>query len=59
MNIENLLSLAALKEFIDGNQPVAFTVLGSKSKKYQFIQKTLIKLTYLTLPRSDKGIVKR
>ena len=58
MNIENLQTVEALKEFVDGNQSVAFTVLGSKNEKYQFIQKTLIKFTYLTLPRRDKGIVR-
>ncbi len=59
MNIENLLTIQALNEFVEGNQSVAFTVLGSKDEKYKFIQKTLIKFTYLTLPRCDKGIVKR
>ncbi len=44
MTIENLTTIEALENFIQGNQAVAFTVLGDKNKRYQFIQKTLILL---------------
>jgi hypothetical protein len=57
MNIENLTTIEELERFIQGNQTVAFTVLGDKNQRYQFIQKTLIKFRYITLKKPDKGIV--
>tara|TARA_R110002167_G_scaffold108866_1_gene277853 strand:- start:4766 stop:4924 length:159 start_codon:yes stop_codon:yes gene_type:complete len=32
MNIENLTTIKELEHFIQGNQAVAFTVLGNKNK---------------------------
>jgi len=46
MNIENLTTIEALENFIQGKQAVAFTVLGDKHERYQFIQKTLNQLSY-------------
>ncbi len=57
MNIENLTRIEALKKFIQGNQTVVFTILGGKNERYKLIQKTLIKFRYITLKKSDKGIV--
>jgi transposase InsO family protein len=59
MKIENLDTIEALEEFLLGNQLVAFSVLGKKTERYSFIQKTLVKFDYITLPRKDKGIVIR
>jgi transposase InsO family protein len=59
MNIENLTTIEALDNFIQGNQAVAFTVLGDKDERYQFIQKTLIKFRYITLKKSAKGVINR
>ena len=59
MNIENLTTIEALDSFIQGNQAVAFTVLGDKNERYKFIQKTLIKFCYITLSKSEKGILSR
>ncbi len=59
MKIENLKTIEDLEHFIQGNQAVAFTVLGGKNERYQFIQKSLIKFRYITLKKSDKGIVNR
>ncbi len=59
MNIENLTTIEDLEHFVQGNQAVAFTVLGDKHQRYQFIQRTLIKFRYITLKKSDKGIVSR
>jgi hypothetical protein len=41
MNIEILTNIEELEHFIQGNQAVAFTVLGNKNQRYQFIQKNL------------------
>jgi hypothetical protein len=57
MNIENLTTIEEFEHFIQGNQAVAFTVLGDKNERYQFIQKTLIRFRYITLKKPDKGIV--
>ena len=57
MKIENLKTIASLKAFLEGNQQVAFTVLGSKTERYNFVRKTLIRFSYITLSKKDKGIV--
>jgi hypothetical protein len=57
ISVENLTTIEELEHFIEGNQAVAFTVLGDKNERYQFIQKTLIKSRYITLKKPDKGIV--
>ena len=57
MTIKNLNTIEMLKAFLDGNQSVAFSVLGNKTERYQFIQTTLVKFNYITLPRKNKSIV--
>ncbi len=59
MNIKNLNTIEAIDEFLQGNQAVAFSVLGDKKERYQFVQSTLIKFRYMTLSKMDKGIVIR
>lgn len=59
MTIENLTTTEELESFIQGNQAIAFTVLGDKHERYQFVQKTLIKFRYTTLSKPDKGVVNR
>ena len=59
MNIKNLNTIEAIGEFLQGNQTVAFSVLGDKKERYQFVQSTLIKFRYMTLSKVDKGIVIR
>ena len=59
MKIENLDAIEALEGFLQGNQAVAFSVLGNKPERYQFIRKTLVKFDYMTLSRKDKGVVIR
>ena len=54
---QNLNTIEMLKAFLDGNQSVAFSVLGNKTERYQFIQTTLVKFDYITLPRKNKSIV--
>ncbi len=59
MTTTNLKTIEALQAFLDGNQQVAFAVLGSKTERYDFVRKTLVKFDYMSLPRKDKGIVIR
>lgn len=57
MNISNLKTVAELEQFLSGNQPVAYTVAGSKSQAYSIIKQQLVKFGYHQLKRSDKGVV--
>jgi len=59
MTITNLDTIEALEAFLQGNQPVAFSVLGDKTDRYNFIRKTLVKFNYMSLTKKDKGIVIR
>ncbi len=59
MTIKNLDTIEALEAFLQGNQPVAFSILGNKTERYNFIRKTLVKIDYMTLLKRDKGIVIR
>ena len=38
---------------------MAFRVLGDKQKRYDFIRKSLVKLSYSARSKADKGIIKR
>lgn len=59
MNIENLTTVESLDQFLQGNQAIAFSVLGDKTERYQFTQKILVKFTYQTCSRQDKGLITR
>lgn len=59
MNIENLKTIEDLENFVQGNQAVAFSIMGDKNERYQFIQKVLVKFRYVTLNKPDKGAVNR
>ena len=59
MKLEDLVSIDQLVDFLSGTQAVAFSVLRDKDVCYQWIQATLVRFSYLTLPRQDKGIVIR
>lgn len=58
MNIENLTTIDALESFLQGNQAVAYSVLGDKTERYQFIRKTLVKFSYLTRCKREKGVIR-
>ena len=59
MNIENLTSIEDLEQFLQGNKAIAFTVLGDKKVRYQFIKSALIKFRYMTLKKRDKSVLLR
>jgi transposase InsO family protein len=59
MTINNLDTIEALEAFLQGNQPVAFSVFGDKTERYNFIRKSLVKFDYMALSKKDKGIVIR
>ena len=59
INIDKLNTIEALDNFLKGNQAVAFSVLGNKQERYQFIRKLLVKFSYITCSKLDKGLIKR
>ena len=59
MTLNNIDSLEDIEKFLEGNQPVAFSVQGNKQQRYQFVCNTLVKFSYLTASKSTKGLLKR
>ena len=57
MNIENLKTIEAIRNFIDGTEHVVFTVIDDKLERYKWIQKVLISIRYRSLSKHEKGIV--
>ena len=58
MKLKDITSVQAQSEFLTGSQAILFEVASSKQERYEFIQRVLSKTLYLSLKRSDKGIVK-
>lgn len=59
MSLEQLTTINAINQFLDGTQAVAFSVAGNKQERYRWVQKTLVKHQYLLLGKADKGTVTR
>ena len=59
MSLEQLTTIDAIREFLDGTQAVAFGVAASKEERYRWVRKTLVKLRYYQLGTADKGVVTR
>jgi hypothetical protein len=59
MSLEQLTTLDAIKQFLDGTQAVAFNVATDKAERYRWVQKTLVKHRYLLLGKADRGTVTR
>ena len=59
MSLEQLTTLSAVKQFLEGTQAVAFKVATDKAERYRWAQKTLVKHRYLLLGKADRGIVTR
>lgn len=59
MNIDNLASIKSLEDFLQGSQAIAYSVLGDKTERYQFIRKTLVKFGYYSCAKKDKGVIKK
>ena len=59
MSTEQLTTIDAIKQFLEGTQAVAFSVATNKQERYRWVQKTLVKHGYLLLGKADKGTVTR
>jgi hypothetical protein len=46
MNISKINNIEAIESFLEGNQAIAFAVLGDKHERYKLVQSTLIHLRY-------------
>ena len=59
MTLKQLDTLESIKKFLEGNQRVAFSVLGTKPERYQFIRKTLVDFVYFKATKSKKGLLRQ
>ena len=59
MSLEQLTTIDAINQFLEGTQAVAFSVAISKQERYRWVQKTLVKHRYMLLGKADKGTVTR
>jgi transposase InsO family protein len=59
MSQKDLKTVDQVQQFLDGSQPLAFTVLSTKAECYKWIQRTLIRFDYDVIKRKDKGIIMR
>jgi len=56
MNDDYLKTLAQVRAFLDGTQTVEFS-LHSKTERYDFVRRSLIRFAYHTLSKPDKGLL--
>jgi transposase InsO family protein len=56
MNDDHLKTLAQVRAFLDGTQAVEFS-LHTKTERYDFIRRTLIRFAYHALSKPDKGLL--
>ena len=56
MNDDHLKTLAQVRAFLDGTQAVEFS-LHSKTERYDFVRRSLIRFAYHTLSKPDKGLL--
>lgn len=57
MNIDKLTNINDIKNFLNGAQPVAFSICSSKTECYEWIRSTLAKHQYMSLSKADKGVI--
>ena len=59
MNLDHLTTIAAVEQFLEGTQAMAFCITTTKQERYRWIQKALIKHQHLMLIKTDKGVITR
>lgn len=57
MTLNELTTIAQLRDFLSGTQAVAFSVLDGQEARYRWLTAELAKFRYLTLSRQDRGVV--
>jgi transposase InsO family protein len=58
MNDNDIITLEQVRRFLEGTQVVEFAI-KEKKERYEWIQRTLVRLRYLELNKQDKGLVIR
>jgi transposase InsO family protein len=56
MNDNDIKTLPQVRAFLEGTQLVEFS-LNTKSERYDFVRRTLIRFAYHSLSKPDKGVV--
>ena len=59
MKLDDLTTIAQLRDFLSGTQAVAFSVMDDKEASYRWIQGELVRFRYLHCPRQSKGVLLR
>ena len=59
MSLDQLTSIEAIQQFLNGTQAVAFSIATNKQERYRWVQKTLVKHQYILRNRADKGVITR
>jgi len=59
MKLEQLTTLDAVGNFLEGTQSVAFSVATNKQERYRWVQKTLVQHRYMSLGKLDRGVITR
>ena len=59
MSLEQLNTLDAIRQFLDGTQEVVFIAAADKPERYRWVQKAMVKHRYLLLGKMDRGTVTR
>ena len=55
MNLDNLMSIAQMDDFLSGSQAIAFNISASKDERYHLVERILKRFSYFRLKRRDKG----
>ena len=58
LDIERLRTLDEVRDFMAGSSPVDFRFV-ERADAYGFVRRVLVRVRYVRLPRSDKGLVRR
>ncbi len=59
MSLEQLTTIGAIKQFLEGTQAVAFSIATHKKERYSWVQSTLVKHRYIQLSKAHKGTITR
>ena len=57
MSLEQLTTPEEVRALLEGTQAVVFTVATDKKERYQWVQKSLVKLRYTKRGKADKGLI--
>ena len=59
MSLEQLTTIDAIIQFLEGTQAMAFSVTRDKKERYSWLQSILVKHHYMQLGKADKGVITR